>query len=197
LEPSAVRVGRRRNWLVRGLGVAFVALGFFGAAVWVWGLSPVGFERIDLGGGAQSLRFDTPGEFVVFEERDGGSSPRVEGLVVQSRNGERLIVSRPAREDAARTRPFLEAWEVGAFRVRVPGVYTIYAVRPGPQAAQVGGELLLANARSAGWLGSWLGLVALGVVPVGCGVAVLVGWRRGADVPGGPGSGTRFNTPIR
>ena len=181
MEPSAHVAGRRRGWVVGGLGLALVALGMFGAAVWVWGLSPVGFERIDLGGGAQSLRFDTAGEYIVFEERTGSTPAGVEGLVVQSRTGDRLIIERPARGEGERSLPFLNAWEVGAFRVRVPGVYTVYAVRPGIQAAAPGGELLIANARSAGWLGSWLGLFVLAVVPAAGGVAVVVWWRRSSS----------------
>lgn len=183
---------RRRppsRWLARGVGGALVAAGLFGAVVWVAGFSPVGFERFDLDGGAQTLTFDETGEYIVYEERGIGAFPELTSLTVTGPDG-RLVTVRPpagvADGAVARTLPLLEVWEVGRFSVADPGAYTVAALRSGAGVAPPSSTVAVAPARTATWVGGWLGLVALALLPLTLGVGVLwASWGRPAH-EGGP-----------
>lgn len=174
LEPSGRPI--RPGLTARVGGLALVVAAVFGAVVWVVGFSPLGFEQLGRGA-ARSLRFDSVGTYVVVEEvtTETAVQPITESLVVQG-PGSRVII--PVTPTASgtylrRSLPLVEVWELGRISVDVPGTYTIYPVRSNLTVA-TGGELAVAGARSLGWAGSWLGLVAFAGLPLLAGVAVLV-----------------------
>lgn len=185
-DPARRATGRIRLRTVVAMGLFMAAV--FGAVVWAVGLSPLGFDRFALGGGARSLRFDVGGEFVVFEQRDGGARPQFTSLVIQGPGGERIptyVAPGAVAGVVERDLPFFDAWEVARFDVEIPGVYTLYAVRSAPGMARPDGTLAVTSARSAGWMGSWAGFGAFAVAPALVGVAVLVVTRRPRrDEPG-------------
>lgn len=185
---SAARRRPPSRWLARVVGVALLAAGVFGAAVWVAGFSPVGFERFDLTGGARTLRFDTPGEYLVYEARTDGVFPELGSLTVTGPDGEAVGVRPPSGVNdgaVARSLPMFAAWEVGRFSVANPGAYTIAALRPGAGVAPPSSTIAVAPARTATWVGGWLGLVVLAVMPFALGVGVVwASWGRPATGDG-------------
>lgn len=194
VAPPTSRQRRRppSRWMARVVGAALVAAGVFGAVVWVAGFSPIGFERFDLTGGARTLRFDTVGEYIVYEERVEGVFPELDSLTVSGPDGELVTVRPPAGVTdgaVARSLPMFAAWEVGRFSVAEPGAYTIAALRPAAGAALPSSGVAIAPARTATWVGGWAGLVALALLPLAVGVGVLwASWGRPAS-EGGPRGG--------
>jgi hypothetical protein len=176
--------------LVWWLGVVIALFGVAGSVVWVLGFSPVSYETFRAEAGARTVRLEGPATYVVFEERTGSTPPPLPVIVVQEQGGARIVASLPdARSPraVARSLPFFAAWEVGRFTVPADGVYSIYAVRPSPTDPRPSGTLSVAPARAATWLGSWVGLVALGAVPLITGAAVMgaatrANRRSGAEV---------------
>jgi len=178
-DPARRSRGGIRLRTVVAMGLFMAAV--FGAVVWVVGLSPLGFDRFALGGGARSLRFDVSGEFVVFEQRDGAASPQFTSLVIQGPSGQRVptyVAAGAVAGVVERDLPFFDAWEVARFEVSTPGVYTLYAVRSAPGVARPDGTLAVTSIRSAGWMGSWAGFAAFAVAPALAGMAVLLAPRR-------------------
>lgn len=184
VSPPMSRARRRppSRWLARVVGAALVGAGLFGAAVWVAGFSPVGFERFDLAGGARTLRFDTPGEYILYESRQEGAFPELGAVSVSGPDGDLVTVRPPAGVNdgvVARSLPLFAAWEVGRFSVVDPGAYTIGALRSGAGAAVPSSTVAVAPGRTATWVGGWFGLVALSVLPLALGVGVLwASWAR-------------------
>jgi hypothetical protein len=165
-----------RHRLLWWLGALLALAGVAGSVIWVMAFSPVSFERFQAEDGARSLRLDGPAEYVVFEERLGTSPPPLPVIVVQDLNGDRIVASLPDRgspRPVARSLPFFAAWEVGRFEVPADGIYSLYAVRPSPSDPRPAGTLAVASARSATWLGSWVGLVAFGGIPLVAGAACM------------------------
>lgn len=186
VSPPMSRERRRppSRWLARMVGLALVGAGLFGAVVWVAGYSPVGFERFDLAGGARTLRFDTPGEYILYEPRAEGVFPELGAVSVSGPDGDLVTVRPPAGVNdgvVARSLPLFAAWEVGRFSVVDPGSYTIAAMRAGAGAAVPSSTVAVAPSRTATWVGGWFGLVALSILPLALGVGVLwASWRRPA-----------------
>jgi len=186
VSPPTSRAPRRppSRWLARVVGAALVGAGVFGAVVWVVSFSPVGFERFDLAGGARTLRFDTPGEYLVYEERQPGAFPELDSLSVSGPDGSPVTVRPPAGVTdgaVARSLPLFAAWEMGRFRVEDPGAYTLAALRAGAGVAAPSTTIAVAPARTATWVGGWAGLLALGAAPLALGVGVLwAAWGRPA-----------------
>ena len=182
-------VARRRppsRWATRAVGVLLVVAGVFGAAVWVAGFTPVGFERFDLADGPRSLRFDTAGEYVVYEQRVDGGLPQLTSIGVAGPDGGPVVVRPPAGATdgaVARSLPFFEAWELGRFSVTEPGTYTITSPRAGAGAAPSAATIAVAPRRTTSWLGGWAGFAVLGGAPLAMGIAVLWASRAGSEPP--------------
>jgi hypothetical protein len=173
---------RTRRWTVRHparlVAGLFVAVAVIGAVVWVAGLSPASFDPVSASGGARAVSFAAGGEYVVLERRVGDQPPAVSSLVVQSAAGVQVSIDRSLSDDGAgleRNLPLFASWEVARFVIDEPGTYTMYAVRPEAASQSGAGTLAIAPARSLGWLGSWLGLMAMVGVPLLAAAGVLVG----------------------
>ena len=180
------RPQRRRpsiQWLTRVVGLALVVAGVLGALVWVVAYSPVGFERVTLAEGPRTLRFDTPGEYLLYEERPDGQLPQLGTVAVSGPGGAPVALRPPAgvpEGAVARSLPLFEAWELGRFSVADPGEYTLVALRSGAGAPTPSATVAVAPVRMPSWPGTWWGLIVLGVAPaaVGVGVVAASGGRR-------------------
>jgi hypothetical protein len=180
VAPVRSRGRHRGTWGANRLlwfaGVAVVMLGMFGSVVWALGYSPLGFDRLSLDGGARSVTLNAAGEYVVYEQRVGDDPPLLTTLVVQSDSGERIVTQPSPSGDGASMRrdlPMFAAWEVARFTVTTPGTYSVYAVRATPSEPRPSGTLAVAAVPSTPWLGTWLGLAVVGVLPALIGAAMM------------------------
>lgn len=165
------------------LGLAMMMAAMFGSVVWAMGYSPLGFERFSLDGGARTLTFDTPGDYVVYEERVGDDPPLLTTLVVQAGNGERISTQPAVGSEGGLVRrnlPMFDAWEVARFTVVTPGSYSVYAVRSAPAGPRPSGTLAVAPVSTAQWQGTWFGLALFGAAPaIVAAVLLAAAVRRG------------------
>lgn len=185
---SAPRRRAPGRWLSRAVGVVLVAAGILGALVWVVGFSPLGFDRFGLGTGPQTIRLETRGEYILYEERSGDAFPSFAAIAVTGPDGEPVALRPPAGVTdgaVARSLPLYNAWEVGRFSVRDPGDYGFASGRADAGQAPSSSTFAVASARTTTWVGGWAGLVALAVMPLALGVGVLwASWGSAASREG-------------
>lgn len=195
--PEPVGPPTRRAAL-RVAGIVLVVVGLLGAIMWTARYSTLGHLRVPLVSGDRVLELDRAGTYLVFEEFDGASSPQrpspLEVLIV-AEGGSPVEVEPlqgPGESSAplAYETPLHEGRGLARFHIDEPGAYRLEVTLRGESDGSSAyrpltiSQLAVAEESAAGWLGTWMGLATLCLVPLAGGVGLVVVTRRG-DAPGG------------
>jgi len=176
------------------VGIALIASGAIGLAVWGIFLSPLGFTRYPLSDRDRTFTIHRAGTYVVYFEFPGESRtllPPALDIGVASLSGQKVdvtVISRPGQKGAPGAYRLLghEGRAVALITSHQPGTFVV-SITPTPasevdtnsQRIVTQGTIALGREWSASWLASWGGVTLLVVVPIVAGVTVLVvAWRR-------------------
>lgn len=201
------RPARRPSRTLRWAAAIAAVLAVVGAVVWAGAYSPLGYERFDVFEGSRELTFRQGGTYVVHEEFDGASQPRLPTPIeveVTDADGARVAVE-PALEPGERGAPgaYDTPWHEGralaSFEVEHDGSYLVEVVFVPGEAGRYRPfeQVTLAVGRqpALSWMAGWGGLAVLAGIPllavVGLLVASAVVDRRQARSAGGPTSSGR------
>ncbi len=178
-------------------GIVLIAIGILGGAVWAIFLSPYGFSRFPLRDRYRTFTTRQAGTYVVYLESPGASRRQLPPAVdvgVSALSGQKVEVEplgRPGHLGA----PY--AYDVGSHEGRAIALVTVHhsgafllTVEPKTTEVDPAMEQIVTDATVAvgrgwgrGWLTTqWSGL-ALVIIPMAAGVAVIVFARRSRGTP--------------